>query len=92
MEIDPIVLLAYVSVAVNIITMLAACIAYAIFHVRKRRRGKRVSAAPSQSDAALKPLFLQRYAMVSAIATASPAEAMTATSEQSQSPALADLR
>ncbi len=92
MEIDPIVLLAYVSVAINIITMLAACIAYAIFHVRKRRRGKGASAAPSRSDAALAPLFLQRYPMVGATAPAPPAEAMTAASEQTHSPAFAEVR
>lgn len=92
MAIDPIVLLAYVSVAINIITMLAACIAYAIFHVRKRRLGKRVGAAPSQSDAALTPLFLQRYPNVCAIAPAPPAEGTTAAFAQPRAPTLAELR
>ena len=48
MNIDPIVLLAYVSVSINVITMIAACIAYAIFHVRKHRRKKTGSAIPDQ--------------------------------------------
>jgi hypothetical protein len=92
MDIDPIVLLAYVSVAINIITMLAACMAYAIFHVRKRRRGKRVGAAPSQPAAALAPLFLQRYPMVVATAPAPPSAAIPVASEQTPSAALAELR
>lgn len=92
MEIDPIVLLAYVSVALNIITMLAACMAYAIFHVRKRRRGRGVGAAPNQSESASTPLFLQRTPMAGAIPTAPPAEAMAAAAEQTRSAALAELR
>ncbi|MEQ1805690.1 MAG: hypothetical protein ABL900_09960 [Burkholderiaceae bacterium] len=63
MDIDPIVLLAYISVSINIITMIAACIAYAIFHIRKRRRKRIVNTASSRPGAALTPIFLRRYPM-----------------------------
>jgi hypothetical protein len=63
MELDPIVLLAYVSVAVNILTLVAAAIAYAIFRIRRRRRA---APAAGSAGAALpappfEPVFLKPY-------------------------------
>ncbi len=75
MNIDPIVLLAYVSVAVNVITMIAACIAYAIFHVRKSRRKKTGSAVLDRPQGPVTPVFLRRYAMASALAVPPAVEA-----------------
>ena len=77
MDIDPIVLMAYISVSINVITMIAACIAYAIFHIRKRRRKKNGSAALKPADGPVAPVFLRRYPMTSAIAAVPPAEPMT---------------
>lgn len=60
MELDPIVLLAYISVSINIITLIAAVAAYAIFRVRKRRR--QVMPRDSQdSSADFEPVFLKPY-------------------------------
>ena len=92
MDIDPIVLMAYVSVAINIITMMAACIAYAIFHIRKRRRNRHVSAATVRSDGPVTPVFLQRCLVSGAIAAAPPAEPMAAAMEETPSPMLAEVR
>jgi hypothetical protein len=92
MDIDPIVLLAYVSVAINIITMIAAFIAYAIFHIRKRRRKNDVGAAPRRSDGPVTPVFLRRYPMAGAIAAAPPAERMAAALAETRSPPLAEFR
>ncbi len=38
MELDPIVLLAYISVAVNVITIAAATVMYFVFWLRRRRQ------------------------------------------------------
>jgi uncharacterized SAM-binding protein YcdF (DUF218 family) len=93
MEIDPIVLMAYVSVSINIITMIAACIAYAVFHVRKRRRRKPGSAAPGASDAAVTPVFLRRYSLASAIAEeVPPAKPMPAALAETPVPKLAGIQ
>ncbi len=92
MDIDPIVLMAYVSVAINIITMLAACMAYAIFHIRKRRHNRQVSAAPGRSDGPLTPVFLQRCLVPGAIAAAPAAEPMLAAVRETSSPTLAAAR
>jgi len=92
MNIDPIVLLAYVSIALNIITMVAACIAYAIFHVRKRRRKRDVHAAPGRADGPAAPVFLRRHPMPGAKSPASSSEPMTTAPEETRSPALAEFR
>jgi hypothetical protein len=60
MELDPIVLLAYVSVAVNIITITAAAVAYLVFSIRRRRR-RAPRAGPAASLAAAEPVFLRPY-------------------------------
>jgi hypothetical protein len=74
MDIDPIVLLAYISVSINIITMIAACIAYAIFHVRKRRRKAAAGATPGPAGAAVTPIFLRRYAATGSMLVPPPAD------------------
>lgn len=92
MDIDPIVLLAYVSVSINVITMIAACVSYAIFHVRKHRRKRSGGAAPDPSGAPDKPIFLRRYPVASAFAAALPAEPMTVELAAPGAPTFADPR
>lgn len=92
MDIDPIVLMAYISVSINVITMIAACIAYAIFHIRKRRRKKVGTAAPNPADGPVTPVFLRRYPMTGAIAEAAPSELMTTALAEPRSPALTQLQ
>ena len=92
MNIDPIVLLAYVSVSINVITMIAACIAYAIFHVRKHRRKKTGSAIPDQPAGPLAPVFLRPYLMASAFAVHPAEEAATTVMTEAHSPALAGVQ
>jgi hypothetical protein len=88
MDIDPIVLLAYVSVSINIITMIAACIAYAIFHIRKRRRKSHGSTVTSLADGRVTPVFLRRYTIAS---TQAPAcEPMPPSLAEALGPRLAD--
>lgn len=60
MELDPVVLLAYVSVAVNILTVVAATVAYLIFRIRRRRR-KRPMTGDSATPATFEPVFLRLY-------------------------------
>ena len=45
MDLDPIVLLAYMSVAVNLLTLVAAVVAYTLFRVRRQRQRSRPKAA-----------------------------------------------
>lgn len=59
MDLDPIVLLAYVSVAINVITMIAACAAYGMFHVRKRRRRREPQALHTPSGRPGTAVFLR---------------------------------
>lgn len=63
MALDPIVLLAYVSVAINLITLLAAGITYTIFRARRARqhRGRPDGAvATDGADAEpFEPVFLR---------------------------------
>ena len=92
MNIDPIVLLAYVSVSINVITMIAACIAYAIFHVRKHRRKKTGSAVLDRPAGPLAPVFLRPYSMASAFAVRPAEEAMTTAMTETHSPALAGVQ
>lgn len=61
MELDPIVLLAYASVAINIITVIAAVVAYVIFKIRKQRRRKLLSDESSRHEQELAPVFLRPY-------------------------------
>lgn len=84
MDIDPIVLMAYVSVSINIITMIAACIAYAIFHIRKRRRKKPAGAAADRDPGPVTPVFVRRYSLADKITPAPHAE--------NSSPTLVGLR
>ncbi len=86
MDIDPIVLLAYVSVSINIITMIAACIAYAIFHLRKRRRKRVVNIASSRPSAPVTPIFLRRYPMPATVASVPDGESVTIASPKTGSP------
>lgn len=60
MELDPIVLLAYISVSINIITLIAAVAAYAIFRVRKRRC-QTIAHDSQDSSADFEPVFLKSY-------------------------------
>lgn len=60
MELDPIVLLAYVSVAVNILTVIVATVAYLIFRIRKRRRSQPMANGAIVSEK-LEPVFLRPY-------------------------------
>lgn len=63
MELDPIVLLAYVSVSLNILTLLAAVVVYAVFRTRKhrqRRQGGGVTTA-APPDTPLEPVFLRPH-------------------------------
>lgn len=92
MNIDPIVLLAYVSVAINVITMIAACVAYAIFHVRKGRRKKTGSAVLERSAAPVTPVFLRPYSMAAAFAVPPAINAATTAMTEAHSPALAQLQ
>ena len=91
MNIDPIVLLAYVSVSINVITMIAACIAYAIFHVRKHRRKKTGSAILDQPAGLLTPVFLRPYSMAGAFAARPADEAATTVMMETHTPALAGV-
>lgn len=63
MELDPIVLLAYVSVAVNIITVVVAAVAYSVFHVRRRRRKRSppATAADTPQGDSFEPVFLKPW-------------------------------
>lgn len=63
MELDPIVLLAYVSVSLNILTLLAAVVVYAVFRTRKHRQRRTdgdARGAPSP-DAPIEPVFLRPH-------------------------------
>ncbi len=60
MDLDPIVLLAYMSVAVNLLTLVAAVVAYTLFRVRRQRQCSRPKAA-SRPVAAFEPAFLRPY-------------------------------
>ncbi len=92
MDIDPIVLLAYISVSINIITMIAACIAYAIFHVRKRRRKKAGNSAADRRSAPSTPVLLRRYPLPPLVAAVSGAEQATVALPQTNSQTLAEPR
>lgn len=60
MELDPVVLLAYASVATNIITLIAAVVAYAVFRMRRRRR-RTPEASEEGLSASFEPVFLRPY-------------------------------
>jgi len=60
MELDPIVLFAYVSVAINIITIIAAAVAYAIFWIRKHRH-RRPGGDGLNVSGQFEPVFLRPY-------------------------------
>lgn len=60
MELDPVVLLAYVSVAVNIITIIAAAVAYVIFWIRKHRNRK-PEGRDQSANGQFEPVFLRPY-------------------------------
>ncbi len=92
MDIDPIVLMAYVSVAINIITMIAACLAYAIFHVRKRRRRRGPSIAAGAAEGPVVPVFLQRCTVPTALAVDPVARPMPLALAQGSTPSLAEVR
>ena len=92
MNIDPIVLLAYVSVSINVITMIAACIAYAIFHVRRSRRKRTGSAATGRPEGPVTPVFLRPYSMAGAFAVPTAVQAATNVMTEADSPALAELQ
>jgi hypothetical protein len=78
MEIDPIVLMAYVSVSINIITMIAACTAYAMFHVRRRRRRRQPEPAARSAQGPVAPLFLRPCRTLEAVAAPRAAPSVTA--------------
>lgn len=61
MNLDPIVLLAYMSVAVNLLTLIAALVAYAMFRVRRQRQRSRARTAPRAAATAFEPAFLRPY-------------------------------
>ena len=93
MDIDPIVLMAYVSVAINIITMIAACLAYAIFHVRKRRRRGGTSIAAGTPEGPVEPVFLQRCSVPAALAADPGARPLLPLAlAQGSTPSLAEVR
>jgi hypothetical protein len=60
MDLDPIVLLAYMSVAINLITLMAAAVAYALFRVRRQRQRSRPK-AEHRPAATFEPAFLRPY-------------------------------
>ena len=60
MELDPVVLLAYASVATNIITLIAAVVAYAVFRMRRRQR-RTPGASDAGSPVSFEPVFLRPY-------------------------------
>ncbi len=60
MELDPIVVLAYMSVAVNLLTLVAAVVAYTLFRLRRQRQRSRPQAA-GRPVAAFEPVFLRPY-------------------------------
>jgi hypothetical protein len=92
MEIDPIVLLAYVSVAINIITMVAAAIAYAIFHVGKRRRQRVALPARKAPAEPFSPIFLRPYPLAAAWGLSGPDAAGRPVAADGPGATLADLR
>jgi len=63
MELDPIVLLAYMSVAINLLTLAAAVVAYSIFRARReRQRARRAQgAAAASTPEPFVPVFLRPY-------------------------------
>jgi len=63
MELDPIVLLAYMSVAINLLTLAAAVVAYSIFRARReRQRARRAQgAATAATPEPFVPVFLRPY-------------------------------
>lgn len=77
MELDPIVLLAYMSVAVNLLTLMAATVAYAVFRARRARRQARANppvanAAVTRPPEPFVPAFLSPYQPGSGRAAAAP--------------------
>jgi hypothetical protein len=63
MDLDPIVVLAYVGVALNALTLVAAAVVYAVFRIRRRRRAAPQSrsvagALPEMPD---EPIFVKPY-------------------------------
>lgn len=64
MELDPIVLLAYMSVAINLLTLAAAVVAYSVFRARReRQRARRAQqvAATLAAPEPFAPVFLRPY-------------------------------
>lgn len=66
MELDPIVLLAYMSVAINLLTLAAAVVAYSIFRARRERQRARraqgpATAATTATPEPFVPVFLRPY-------------------------------
>jgi hypothetical protein len=65
MDLDPIVLLAYMSVAINLLTLAAAVVAYSIFRARRERqrarRAKAGTAATAATPEPFVPVFLRPY-------------------------------
>jgi hypothetical protein len=77
MELDPIVLLAYMSVAVNLLTLMAATVAYAVFRARRARRQARsnppvANAAVARAAEPFVPAFLSPYQPGAGQAAATP--------------------
>lgn len=67
MELDPIVLLAYVSVAINIITIIAAVVAYVVFKIRKRNR-RQAEGGDAPPAGPVEPVFIRPYRPTMSIA------------------------
>lgn len=60
MDLDPIVLLAYISVAVNVITIAAATVMYFVFWLRRRRQRVRKNIKPPAFEKR-EAVFLKPY-------------------------------
>lgn len=74
MELDPYVLLAYLSISINLITLVAAAAAYAAFRIRKRR-GKATMVDDLPASGSFNPVFLKSYRPVASFGESATAEA-----------------